>query len=90
MLAYRRIAYHFQLRLGSLSASVRGTLHPYRWFQRVYVPRFDGRHSAHRATLEKEGILFDAFYTGYLGSVKQIAYVKDIISSMGKPGAKNH
>ncbi|MCK9303446.1 MAG: pyridoxamine kinase [Bacteroidales bacterium] len=37
---------------------------------------------------KKEGILFDAFYTGYLGSVKQIAYVKDIISSMGKPGAK--
>lgn len=37
---------------------------------------------------EKEGILFDAFYTGYLGSVKQISYVKDILSSMGRPGAK--
>jgi len=28
----------------------------------------------------KEGIKFDAIYTGYLGSTKQIDYVKDIIS----------
>ena len=31
----------------------------------------------------KEGIQFDAIYTGYLGSTKQIAYVKDIFSATG-------
>ena len=30
----------------------------------------------------KEGIAFDAIYTGYLGSTKQIDYVKDIMSSV--------
>ena len=33
---------------------------------------------------EKEGIKFDAVYTGYLGSAKQIEYVKDIFSSVKK------
>ena len=28
---------------------------------------------------KKEGITFDGIYTGYLGSAKQIEYVKDII-----------
>ncbi len=32
---------------------------------------------------QKEGILFDAIYTGYLGSTKQVAYVKDILDNMG-------
>ena len=32
---------------------------------------------------EKEGIRFEAIYTGYLGSAKQIAFVEDIISSLG-------
>ncbi len=32
----------------------------------------------------KEGIKFDAIYTGYLGSTKQIDYVKDIFASVGK------
>lgn len=36
---------------------------------------------------EKEGIKFDAVYTGYLGSTKQIEYVKDIISSVKKENA---
>lgn len=36
---------------------------------------------------EKENIKFDAVYTGYLGSTKQIAYVKDIMCSCGKPGS---
>lgn len=31
----------------------------------------------------KEGIQFDAIYTGYLGSTKQIAYVEDIFSAVG-------
>lgn len=31
---------------------------------------------------EKEGIRFDAVYTGYLGSARQIAYVKDIITRL--------
>lgn len=35
---------------------------------------------------EKEGIKFDAIYTGYLGSTKQIDYVKDIFSSCSKEG----
>ena len=35
---------------------------------------------------EKEGIKFDAIYTGYLGSNKQIDYVKDIFSSCSKEG----
>ena len=33
---------------------------------------------------QKEGIAFDAIYTGYLGSAKQIGYVKNIISSVKK------
>lgn len=33
---------------------------------------------------QKEGILFDAIYTGYLGSLKQIDYVSNILSTMGK------
>ena len=32
----------------------------------------------------KEGIAFDAIYTGYLGSTKQIAYVEDILKSVVK------
>lgn len=36
---------------------------------------------------EKEGIKFDGIYTGYLGSVKQIGYVKDILDTMGTDGA---
>lgn len=36
----------------------------------------------------KEKIKFDAIYTGYLGSTKQIDYVKDIAASALKDGAK--
>lgn len=36
---------------------------------------------------EKEGICFDGIYTGYLGSAEQIAYVKQIITKLRKPGA---
>lgn len=32
----------------------------------------------------KEGISFDAIYTGYLGSTKQISYVEDIFSAVAK------
>lgn len=35
---------------------------------------------------ESEGIFFDAIYTGYLGSAKQIAYCKDIIASRAAKG----
>ena len=35
----------------------------------------------------KENISFDAIYTGYLGSIKQIGYVKDIIRTMGNETA---
>lgn len=35
---------------------------------------------------QKENIKFDAIYTGYLGSTKQIAYVKDILKTMGNDG----
>lgn len=34
----------------------------------------------------KEEIKFDAIYTGYLGSTKQIAYVADIMASVGTDG----
>ena len=30
---------------------------------------------------QKEGIYFDAIYTGYIGSIKQLDYIKDIINS---------
>lgn len=33
---------------------------------------------------QSEGIEFDAIYTGYLGSLKQIGYVENILSTMGK------
>lgn len=32
---------------------------------------------------EKEGLKFDAIYTGYLGSTRQIAYVEDILNEVG-------
>ena len=35
---------------------------------------------------KKEGITFDAIYTGYLGSAQQIAYVKDLVSSPQREG----
>ena len=35
----------------------------------------------------KEGLYFDAVYTGYLGSVKQIGIVSDILAENGKDGA---
>ena len=34
---------------------------------------------------EKEGIYFDAIYTGFIGSVEQFEYIKDIIDSRLKP-----
>ncbi len=37
---------------------------------------------------EKEKIVFDAIYTGYLGSAQQIDYVLDIAASCAKTGAK--
>ena len=37
---------------------------------------------------QKENISFDAIYTGYLGSTEQVAYVKDILSTMTVPGGK--
>lgn len=33
---------------------------------------------------QKEGIGFDAIYTGYLGSEKQISFIKDIFAKFGK------
>ena len=37
---------------------------------------------------QKEQILFDTIYTGYLGSTEQIAYVQNIIETMLVPGGK--
>ena len=37
---------------------------------------------------EKEGIYFDAIYTGYIGSIKQLDYIKEIIDSRLKPGGR--
>lgn len=36
-----------------------------------------------QAHWNKEGIKFDCVYTGYLGSTKQVAYVKNILETMG-------
>ena len=36
-----------------------------------------------QAHWKKENIKFKAIYTGYLGSVKQVGYVKDILETMG-------
>lgn len=38
---------------------------------------------------QKAHIRFDAIYTGYLGSTKQIAMVKDIMKTLGNPDCKN-
>lgn len=35
---------------------------------------------------KKEGIKFDGIYTGYLGSTKQVGYVKNILDTMGNDG----
>ena len=40
-----------------------------------------------QAHWQKEGIKFDCIYTGYLGSTKQVGYVKDILETMGKEGS---
>ena len=37
---------------------------------------------------EKEGIYFDAIYTGYIGSIEQFDYIKDIINSRLKSNGK--
>lgn len=37
-----------------------------------------------QAHWQKEGISFDSIYTGYLGSTKQVGYVKNILDTMGK------
>ncbi|MCR5718106.1 MAG: bifunctional hydroxymethylpyrimidine kinase/phosphomethylpyrimidine kinase, partial [Oscillospiraceae bacterium] len=37
---------------------------------------------------KKEGISFDAVYTGYLGSIRQIQIVQDIFAELRRPGAK--
>lgn len=37
---------------------------------------------------EKEGIYFDAIYTGYIGSIQQLDYIKEIIHSRLKPDGK--
>ena len=34
---------------------------------------------------KKENIRFDAFYTGYVGSVKQLVYISDIMDELRKP-----
>lgn len=36
---------------------------------------------------KKEGILFDAFYTGYLGSTRQIEYVTSIMNTLSTSGS---
>ena len=41
-----------------------------------------------QAHWQKEGIKFDCIYTGYLGSTKQVGYVKNILETMGKEGSK--
>lgn len=41
-----------------------------------------------QAHWQKEHILFDAIYTGYLGSTKQVAYVENILQTMTVPGGK--
>ena len=37
-----------------------------------------------QAHWQKEGIRFDSIYTGYLGSTKQVGYVKNILETMGE------
>lgn len=41
-----------------------------------------------REQWEKEKIDFAAVYTGYLGSAKQIDYVKEIVNTLQKPGGR--
>ena len=36
---------------------------------------------------KREGILFDGVYTGYLGSARQIGYVREILAAVRRPGA---
>ena len=40
-----------------------------------------------QAHWQKESIKFDGIYTGYLGSAKQVAYVKNILDTMGRANA---
>lgn len=40
-----------------------------------------------QAHWKKEGIVFDMIYTGYLGSIKQVGYVKNILETSGTADA---
>lgn len=40
-----------------------------------------------QAHWQKENILFDCIYTGYLGSIKQVGFVRNILQTMGKQNA---
>lgn len=40
-----------------------------------------------QAHWKKEGLNFDCIYTGYLGSIKQVGYVKNVLQNSGKPNA---
>lgn len=41
-----------------------------------------------RTHWQRQGVRFDAMYTGYLGSTSQAAYVAEIMDSLLRPGAK--
>jgi len=41
-----------------------------------------------RTHWQRQGVRFDAIYTGYLGSTSQAAYVAEIMDSLLRPGAK--
>ncbi len=45
------------------------------------IPKID-------AQWQKEGVDFNAFYTGYLGSAKQIEYIKRLFKDVSRPGAE--
>lgn len=86
MFSYRRFAYSFGLRRRNVHFAVGGIIHPHFRIQKLYFQRPNGRHAAYKKHWISEGITFDAIYTGYLGSAKQIDYVKDFIKETLNPG----
>ncbi|MBQ9695684.1 MAG: pyridoxamine kinase [Oscillospiraceae bacterium] len=57
-------------------------------FKGFTVRDLSGDMPAIAAHWKREGIRFDAIYTGYLGSIDQIGYVQDIFRELRNDGAK--
>ena len=72
-------AHHLRLRRGGQYPALGGAVHPHQRIYGLHLPRPVRGYAAINAHWRKEGIRFDAVYTGYLGSARQVADVRQIM-----------